>query len=129
MKKRLKNTGRAGGEERTRIFKRFLKEVGLFRPYIQDRLIIKQYYKAANLKPFSPCMNYGTPSEVLYNALPSEVPIPPREYWKFLRGCLVYYNGSKPEFEILLDEMFIENIKRGLEWKFGDSEDFWQYLA
>ena len=111
MKKRLKNMGRAGGEERTRIFKRFLKETGLYSIYVRDRLHVKIACKADKLKVFSPCVNYNTPWDVLYNSFPLSTGHNFHQtFWAKIRSvvCLAY--GQNLEFEGLLDEYVVNNV-------------------
>lgn len=111
MKKRLKNMGRAGGEERTRIFKRFLKETGLYSIYVRDRLHVKIACKADKLKVFSPCVNYGTPWDVLYNSFPLSTDYKfHQKFWAKIRSVLSLPYGQNLEFEDLLDECVINNV-------------------
>ena len=111
MKKRLKNMGRAGGEERTRIFKRFLKETGLYSLYVRDRLHVKIAYNAKKLKVFSPCVNYGTPWDVLYNSFPLSTDYKfHQKFWTKIRSVLCLPYGQNLEFEDLLDEYVINNV-------------------
>jgi hypothetical protein len=111
MKKRLKNMGRAGGEERTRIFKRFLKETGLYGLYVRDRLHVKIAYKANKLKVFSPCVNYGTPWEVLYNSFTLSTDHNfNQKFWTEIRHAICLPYGQNLEFEGLLDEYVINFV-------------------
>jgi hypothetical protein len=115
MKKRLKNMGRAGGEERTRIFKRFLKETGLYSLYVRDRLHVKIACKADKLKVFSPCVNYGTPYDVLYNSFPITTDHNfHQKFWKYVRGVMYLPYGQSLEFENLLDEYVINNVRNNV---------------
>ena len=115
MKKRLKNMGRAGGEERTRIFKRFLKETGLYSLYVRDRLHVKIAYKADKLKVFSPCVNYGTPYDVLYNSFPITIDHNfHQKFWTGVRGIMYLPYGQSLEFENLLDEYVINNVRNNV---------------
>ena len=112
MKKRLKNMGRAGGEERTRIFKRFLKETGLYSLYVRDRLHVKIACKADKLKVFSPCVNYGTPWDVLYNSFPlTNDHNFHQKFWTSIRGIMCTPYGDNFEFEDLLSELVIITVK------------------
>ena len=115
MKKRLKNMGRAGGEERTRIFKRFLKETGLYSLYVRDRLHVKIAYNAKKLKVFSPCVNYGTPYDVLYNSFPITISHNfHQKFWQHVRGVMYLPYGQNLEFENLLDEYVINNVRNNV---------------
>ena len=112
MKKRLKNMGRAGGEERTRIFKRFLKETGLYSLYVRDRLHVKIAYNAKKLKVFSPCVNYGTPWDVLYNSFPLSTDHNfHQKFWGNIRSAVCVPYGANLEFENLLNEYTIDSVR------------------